>query len=350
MKQIYIIILCFVFVDVNAQHQVPAAPSAAAFNYKQFASSNTDYYDGSENITIPLGSVSEGPLSHEVSLHYNTKGIKVGTLPSQVGLGWNLNAGGMVSRSIRGISDGHSNGYGWYEMNDKGHSITDEQAADGDRDRESDLYHFSVGSFNGAFVIDDNNVIHTIPKSNVKIDLEWDNTYINYDFVRIIITDEYGTKYYFGLDGDNEYLEFRHYYDVGGSSDLKTRCCDDDDVNITGWFLYKIESYDGKNDLTFSYERTGYEYYSFAQQDMLKYYNHNSSSYGSGVHRYLGNDNDSQNTFSRSSVRSWNITGVYSETKDITFNNEDADSGMQREDLPLGISELICCSFPTNYY
>ena len=352
MKHLILIISVVLISNVLiAQPQSPVGPTAAGLSYQQFASSSTSYIDGSENVNIPIGQVSEGPLQHAVSIHYNTRGLRVGTIPSHLGLGWGLNAGGMISRSIRGISDGHSNGYGWYEMNDNNYTITDEQAADGDRDAEPDLYHFTVGNFNGSFIIDEYNEFHTIPKSNIKITPIMDASYHDYDFVGFTIVDEFGTKYYFGKDGANDYVEFRHFYDLGGTSDLHTGCCSDDDVNITGWFLYKIESFDSKHTIDFEYVKTGYEYYSFAMQDMLKYYDHINNSYGSHVHRYLGNDNDTDNVFSKSSVKSYVISKISSSTTEIVFNNKDKNDGSmyEREDLPSGsdaIEESDCCVAP----
>jgi len=343
MKQLLIYIsICFTYQLMYAQPQVPATPTAAAINYQQYASSSTNYFDGGENVTVPIGSVSEGPLSHTVSLSYNTKGILVSQVASPAGLGWHINAGGMVSRTIRGISDGDADGYGFYEMNDKGHSINDDQAASGDRDRESDLYRFSVGSFNGSFVLDDNNIIHTIPKSNVKIQIEWEARY-GYDFARFIITDEYGTKYYFGSTSTNDYLEFR-----SNSALIKTRCCNSDQDDIVGWFLYKIESYDGKHEITFEYDRTGYSYHSLATQQKLFWNEVNGNDDDSSPHFYDGTYSLLDDVFTYYSVSSWDIAKISTSTKEIVFNNENGDSTPPnpRLDLPTSITEQYCNNPP----
>jgi len=41
-----------------------------------------------------------------ITAEYFTNGIRVDDIPSRIGLGWNLNAGGYVSRVVRDEQDG----------------------------------------------------------------------------------------------------------------------------------------------------------------------------------------------------------------------------------------------------
>jgi hypothetical protein len=60
---------------------------------------------GTVDINIPLYTITCGKLTLPITLTYNTGGIKVSQRPSIVGLGWNLNCGGVITRIIRGNVD-----------------------------------------------------------------------------------------------------------------------------------------------------------------------------------------------------------------------------------------------------
>lgn len=62
-------------------------------------------------ISIPIHTVVEGTISLPVSLNYHAGGVRVAENGSWAGLGWSVNAGGMVSRSVLGRPDERSNGY-----------------------------------------------------------------------------------------------------------------------------------------------------------------------------------------------------------------------------------------------
>lgn len=59
-------------------------------------------YTGVPDITIPLYTVQLKDFSFPVSLSYNASGIKVNEEATRVGLGWTLNAGGVVTHTVRG--------------------------------------------------------------------------------------------------------------------------------------------------------------------------------------------------------------------------------------------------------
>lgn len=60
---------------------------------------------GQAVISMPLYNLQEGALSVPISLNYNSSGLKVDETSSNVGLNWNLNAGGYISRRIRDKAD-----------------------------------------------------------------------------------------------------------------------------------------------------------------------------------------------------------------------------------------------------
>lgn len=72
---------------------------------------NMNYYDGTLQIQIPLYTLKEFDLEVPISLMYKTGGIKIEDVATSVGLGWNLSAGGKITRIIKRNPDEASDGY-----------------------------------------------------------------------------------------------------------------------------------------------------------------------------------------------------------------------------------------------
>lgn len=87
---------------------VPSSPAVASLG--KFGVVPVSPYTGIPNIDIPLYTVKSGSLELPISLSYHAGGVKVEEVASAVGLGWALNAGGVIGRSIRGLADE----LGWY--------------------------------------------------------------------------------------------------------------------------------------------------------------------------------------------------------------------------------------------
>lgn len=86
----------------------PSSPEAAMLF--RFQDIPVGKYTGTADINIPLVNVQDKMFSWPVSLSYHTSGNKVSDIASFTGLGWSLNASGMISRKVRGIPDDHSGG------------------------------------------------------------------------------------------------------------------------------------------------------------------------------------------------------------------------------------------------
>src|SRR3990172_4259797 len=81
----------------NMFHDViPRTPNAASLG--KFGDIPVSYHTGVPDISIAIYNLKEGALSLPVSISYHSSGIKVNETASWVGLGWSLNAGGMISR------------------------------------------------------------------------------------------------------------------------------------------------------------------------------------------------------------------------------------------------------------
>ncbi|WP_299272473.1 hypothetical protein [uncultured Psychroserpens sp.] len=92
---------------------IPPSPTVA--NLMQFEEVPVSYYTGQPNISIPIYSKAlNGDLSVNIGLSYNTQGIKINNVSGWTGTGWSLNAGGVISRTVRDVPDElKANSYGY---------------------------------------------------------------------------------------------------------------------------------------------------------------------------------------------------------------------------------------------
>ena len=87
----------------------PNSPTAASLG--TFGEYPVDLYTGRVDISVPVYAISGNSLSLPINMSYNSGGIRVNTLPSWVGSGWNLAVGGVITRSVQGEADLKSNYY-----------------------------------------------------------------------------------------------------------------------------------------------------------------------------------------------------------------------------------------------
>jgi len=140
---------------------------------------------GIPDISIPLINIKGSSISIPISLSYHSSGIRVNEIASRNGLGWNLNAGGIITRNVRGIPDDNKDGY----INTL-HTVAEYESADlekktdlylraveNDYDYESDIYYFNFLGQSGKFFFNQNNgeiIFHQ--KSDLKINFTKDST------------------------------------------------------------------------------------------------------------------------------------------------------------------------------
>lgn len=159
---------------------VPPAPTAAALG--KFADIPVGLYTGKPQITIPLWTVIAGKLALPISLDYNAGGIKVEEIASWVGLGWSLNAGGVITRAMRGVPDeGVPGAYGAWGLYNQytirpngGYTQADHSQfydyATGKADSQPDLYYFNFNGKSGKFVTTNSQqAVQLTPYQNLQV-------------------------------------------------------------------------------------------------------------------------------------------------------------------------------------
>ncbi|MCE7060693.1 hypothetical protein [Dyadobacter sp. CY343] len=93
---------------------IPSSPNVASFG--KYMDIPVSYYTGTPSISVPLYVVKNADLELPLSLFYHGSGLRVEEEASQVGLGWALQAGGVIRRQIRGRDDLKSDGNAWRRL------------------------------------------------------------------------------------------------------------------------------------------------------------------------------------------------------------------------------------------
>lgn len=198
--------LIFVFIFsfyslVSAQEQdiIPPSPNASALI--EYANIPVSFNTGIPAVDLPLFSLSSNGIILPISVSYHAAGIKINEIASSVGLGWTLNAGGAITRIVKGLPDEHENGF--VGINGRGVLLKSAfRAQDVARwganfyDSEPDIYYFNVNGITGRFTMDEMGNIIMLPHQDVKI-LPAIGPQKNADYWEIIDTS--GNRYKFGV-------------------------------------------------------------------------------------------------------------------------------------------------------
>ncbi len=226
---------------------LPPAPNASAIIKHSAIQVNKN--TGSPAINIPLFTVKGNKLSANMSIGYSSTGIKVDEIASRVGIGWSLQAGGVITRTVRGWPDENSTriappttiGYNCGTFNFCDKIVT--STTGGSFDAEPDLFNFSMNGISGSFILDENMDPMVIPAEKYKVEKNFSGTTWNF---KITTTD--GVMYYFGGTGATE------------KSKRQNNCGREFTAYMpTAWYLTKIEHPTGET-INFTYTAINYTY------------------------------------------------------------------------------------------
>jgi len=224
--------------DINLPELLPASPEASGFVKAGYGSSNMS--TGAISVSIPLYTFQIKNFSFPVSLSYSSQGVKTDESSSRVGYGWNLNVGGIITRTVRDDPDelafptttpanlgtADSANYWWC------HSVTH---AANTFDTQADEYTYSFNGYSGKFVFDSTGNAIVTSHNNLRIEV----TTSSRETFFITTTD--GVVYKFGA---SDYEKIRNH-NVNSLSNFQN--------NIkTAFFLYEI-SIPGGQSIEFNY-------------------------------------------------------------------------------------------------
>lgn len=303
MKNIFLLLLICGFYGLAQELPEIIYPSPTAAALGEYGNTPISLSTGTPNINIPIWEIKGKKINLPISLSYRASGIKVEEHGSQVGLGWTLNAGGMVTRVVKDKVDFGTNIHGmspqrapWIDTqffsdnfgrngfypNGETDLVKTLKNINGYKDKSPDIFYYNFLNYSGKYIFDDAGNPMVSPDINFKI-----------EYLASKITDTNGTIYSFSL-----------YESDSGSS------------AITGWYLTKIESADLTEwiDLEYTSERNT----TLVNKRGALLINYMSQGPASSVPWY--------NAPTSLSYRICKITSSFGET--VTFN-----AGENREDL-----------------
>ncbi|MBO9592563.1 MAG: hypothetical protein J7599_06595 [Niabella sp.] len=263
-KLCFFLMLILVFSKGHSQKfKEIVGPSPAAAVFSKYTDIPVNNYTGVPNIEIPIYKIQANDLEVPVSLSYHAGGFRVDEEAGRSGLGWALNAGGVISRSVNGEDDflpirGYLNnsipgfwGDSVTHAIQVGNNMFKTSQADLEMnkfvvnlysqqlnltqylpsrtspehttyDMEPDVFSFNFNGISGKFTIKKNKEVELQSPSGIKIKL------LNNDGSGWLITTPNGVKYYFEKTENCEFLS-------GGAPKRY----------ITTWYLTKIASPNG---------------------------------------------------------------------------------------------------------
>ena len=211
--------------------RVPAFTTPNASGLGLYGDVPVSLFTGTPSVEIPLYTVSYLGYDLPVRLSYHASGIRPAQHPGWVGLGWSLEAGGMITRRVRDLMDEmrfYADNYLGYYFNCSllgSGSWATASFADSFADRQSyildtepDEYYFSVNGISGYFYLGSDSVWHVRSEHDVKVEVAStackpplshyikDNSgdvgvrTLRETFSGFELTDEDGIRYTFGND------------------------------------------------------------------------------------------------------------------------------------------------------
>lgn len=242
---------------VRLPEVLPPSPNASSLG--EYGGIPLNKSTGRPNIEIPLLEVSTQNLKIPISLSYTTDGFKVNQIASRVGLGWSLNAGGVITRTV---SDGIDELSSVPTIPQDFENSVDnlavcnfllsvDQGSFDYEDMQPDVFSFNFNGYYGEFIIR-NNQIFFLDYSNLLIESEFTNNGQTIDGFSFRITTPDGVKYYFGGSSGTEY---------SASESFGFNCGRYKDFNIapTAWYLRKI-IHPNDDSIEFSYSIVNLDY------------------------------------------------------------------------------------------
>lgn len=243
---------------------IPPGPEAAALG--QYGNVPVSYFTGRVNVSIPIWEFSGKETNFNVSLSHSGGARKVEEIATWVGLGWSLNAGGVITRTVNGAADDYQDpdpdhrnyfqsGQRTKQFFDRELNLQEEyffqdSVLNQYYDPQPDYYYFNFGGYSGRLFIDPSDFqVYTDEMQGLKIEFN-DLTQVSLTTGRIYdwkITTPDGTQYFFGLKtGENtsendlknaDALEYTEYFpdDAVPGSNQVTK-------HISSWYLYRIVS------------------------------------------------------------------------------------------------------------
>lgn len=268
---------------------LPVSPQAGSLGV--FGQIPVGNFTGTAEISIPLYEIRYRELSVPISISYHAAGVKADLMPGVVGLGWALQAGGVISRVINGESDlgrltapgGENTEIDADDFRKRGtwadSAMLSETVLEpfqvGEKS-DPDEYYFNINGKTGRFYVESDGtfLVQSTSGGSFRIVAErgtWTGEFLplpqtgaqrstyqtpyfpHVSIPRTIIsftmTDEEGVTYRFGGMADNMEFSRPGFSDIGPTPGFAEA-----HIQPVGWYLREIESPNGYK-VSFAYGR-----------------------------------------------------------------------------------------------
>ena len=215
---------------------------------------------GAAELDIPLYTLEGRELSIPIGLHYRSNGIKLDEMAGVAGLGWTLEAGGCITRSIVYMPDEFSTAEFHHEMpsgtllsqleNQTNNTATMNYLRDNlwrRIDSSLDRYSYSICGLSGTFVIMDDHSVRQLSGDGVLITPTFNSSGA---ITKFTITGPDGAKYTLSI------IETTTYRGLQSNPTPMTGQADEWEAT-TAWYLTGITSPSGLETASFSYSDGG---------------------------------------------------------------------------------------------
>lgn len=239
-RYLSLVLLCGLFAVLSSNHlygqqggeedpppvypEIVIPPSPSAWAFQNHMSNPISYYNGQYPFSIPVYEIKTDFITLPISLSYQSNGIRVDDIASDCGMGWNLNAGGAISRVVKGKPDEVASG-AWNVLNNAGIDATynnlDDLHADiknteysifepgfqswfwmmknePNYDFEYDLYSYNFAGYSGSFYLALDRKVYKLEEDGLEFQVLIDEL----NGVSIIkgfyVYDQKGNVFYFG--------------------------------------------------------------------------------------------------------------------------------------------------------
>jgi len=187
---------------------IPTSPSAAAL--QKYTDYPVNLSTGLLDISIPIYTIKSDDISVPIELKYHASGIRYDDATGNIGIGWTLFAGGMVTGIQMGIPDNSTNNFfkavadidpydnGTTIYNDN-HGLID--VVNEIKDSEYDIFNYSFLNYSGKFSFPGTTEAVLTPKRNFKVSVSGPSGGGMFSKYPVTIVDDDGISYTFGNNG-----------------------------------------------------------------------------------------------------------------------------------------------------
>lgn len=225
--------------NVNIPNQIPPTPET--FNFAKYGEIPVNESSGNATVDIPLFNFKSGNISVPISISHGGGGVRVDEATTWTGIGWQLNAGGLISRTVNDKQDESTSPtnrvfYSSEALHSFPPNLSEELVflKSNGVDSEVDIFNYSFGGYSGSFYLDENLQPRQIKyDKELKIELSQDpkiNEVTVFNKRTITITTPEGNKYYFGGLNASE------------STRIKSGAGIFTEFSQTGFYLFKMEN------------------------------------------------------------------------------------------------------------